>query len=52
MYSALGSSVAYKGRSYRVAGCSPASKVSAGNGFAVLLIGIGWVNTDSLDKGL
>ena len=51
MYKALGQYILYKGKERRVIGCSPAHKVDAGEGFAVLLSGIpSWINEKDLKE--
>jgi hypothetical protein len=51
MYYNLGKYVGYKGKKHKIIGCSPAHKVDAGAGFAVLLKGVpDWINEDELDK--
>jgi hypothetical protein len=45
MYQSIGKYIKYKGKERKIIGRSPANKVDAGDGMAVLLTGIdGWIN--------
>ena len=52
MYSAMGSTVKYKGKQYPVKGFAPAAKVNCGLGYALLIVVDGqskYVNTSELE---